>query len=640
VPDSSNYSNNPAGLDAPGDLLLAEKALSNWAASGLYSGKRPEPHGYLIAKALRPKRLSLCKAIELLDGLYVPTCVPADQRSAFLAAVRDEWNKPPGQGFRDAQVKAQRANEKARNGGAGTNTSAKATEATPGASGAGNAEPVEGLSGILSGATTGGRSARAERLILNPGEPYISANEFVTRHATHASGMTTLVCQEGTFYGWRGTHYAEVTQSEIDALLWRFLNQAQAINPKGVPVPFSPTTAKVSNVAAGLKAGLHLSSRVRSPAWRPGLEGGLPPNELVACANGLLHVPTRNLHPHTPAFFTLNALPFDYSPNASEPTGWLSFLEELWPDDVESREVLQEIFGLLLTGDTSFQKAFLLVGPKRCGKGTIGRILAALLGQENVCGPTLTSLSTNFGLAPLIGKRVALVADARLSGREDQGTLTERILGVTGEDLQTIDRKFLTPWQGKLDTRFVMMTNILPRLADASGALASRFIILKFTQSFFGREDLGLVNRLLPELPGILNWALDGLARLKARGYFIQPASAKELQNQLEALGSPVSAFLTEKCAVGPDQTIVIDALYRAWQAWCLTNGRRAPGSSSSFSTELHSVLPALTLERPRDATGKQVRTWRGVALNSPAGDFGGVAVDVAVDAGEVANAV
>ena len=41
---------------------------------------------------------------------------------------------------------------------------------------------------------------------------------------------------------------------------------------------------------------------------------------------------------------------------------------QLWPHDQQSIEMLQETFGLLLTGDTSHQKAFLLVGPKRSGK--------------------------------------------------------------------------------------------------------------------------------------------------------------------------------------------------------------------------------------------------------------------------------
>ena len=69
-----------------------------------------------------------------------------------------------------------------------------------------------------------------------------------------------------------------------------------------------------------------------------------------------------------------------------------------------------------------------------------------------------------------------------------------------------------------LRARFVVMTNEVPKFADRSGALVSRFIVLPMRQSFYGREDPGLTAALMAELPGILNWAVDGWRRVKARG--------------------------------------------------------------------------------------------------------------------------
>jgi putative DNA primase/helicase len=180
---------------------------------------------------------------------------------------------------------------------------------------------------------------------------------------------------------------------------------------------------------------------VRQPAWLDN-EVHPPAADLIACGNGLLYLPTRELLDHHPAFFNLNAVPFNHDPSAPEPLEWLEFLNQLWPDDPQAIDTLQEIFGLLLTGDTRHQKAFLVVGPKRSGKGTIARIMTALLGQENVCGPTLSSLAQNFGLAPLIGKCAAIISDARISGKADQSVIVERMLSITGEDSLTIDRKF------------------------------------------------------------------------------------------------------------------------------------------------------------------------------------------------------
>ena len=89
----------------------------------------------------------------------------------------------------------------------------------------------------------------------------------------------------------------------------------------------------------------------------------------------------------------MNCLPFDYDAQAPAPKLWLRFLEQLWPDDKAAKWTLRRMFGLLLTGDTSYQKIFVIIGPKRAGKGVIGRILRALLGEDNVVNPTMGSLS-------------------------------------------------------------------------------------------------------------------------------------------------------------------------------------------------------------------------------------------------------
>jgi putative DNA primase/helicase len=62
--------------------------------------------------------------------------------------------------------------------------------------------------------------------------------------------------------------------------------------------------------------------------------------------------------------------------------GWLDFLNDLWPDDAESIDTLQEIAGYLLTARTDLQKFFMIIGPPRSGKGTIIRVLTALLGGD------------------------------------------------------------------------------------------------------------------------------------------------------------------------------------------------------------------------------------------------------------------
>ena len=213
-------------------------------------------------------------------------------------------------------------------------------------------------------------------------------------------------------------------------------------------------------------------------------------------------------------------MPFDYDPDAPEPKRWLRFLGELWPDATsdqngkdrvrcvrspETRGIsgsdiacangailaLQEWFGYVISGRTDLHAILLLVGPTRAGKGVISRTLGKLVGRESVAGPTLSGLRGEFGLAPLIGRPLAIVSDARLSG-QDASVVVERLLSISGEDRLTVNIKYRPQWTGTLPSRLMVCSNELPRLSDASGAIAGRFLTLQLERSWLGKEDYGL----------------------------------------------------------------------------------------------------------------------------------------------------
>ena len=456
----------------------------------------------------------------------------------------------------------------------------------------------------------------ATPLVLSAAAPLPSAREMIRRSYMHPDAQT-IHHQQGTFYLWTGTHYIEAAPEEIRAHVYAFLDGARRLNDDDKLVPFNPNKAKVANVLEALAACAQLDGSVRPPAW---LDDKRRPDaaEILACANGLLHLPTRTLLPHGPAFFGLNAVDYAYSATAEKPAAWLQFLASIWADDQQSIDTLQELFGLLLTADTSHQKAFLIVGPKRSGKGTIARVLTALLGRENVAGPTLSSLSQNFGLAPLIGKPLAIISDARLSGKTDAHMIAERILAVTGEDGLTIDRKFRDGWTGRLPTRFFIMTNELPKFTDVSGALASRFVVLRLTKSFFGAEDQALTGKLLIELPATLRWAMDGRDRLASRGHFVQPETAREAVMELEDLASPISAFLRDRCIVRAGNSVECASLYNAWAAWCQEQHRDHPGTLQTFGRDLRAAVPDLTTSSHRIVGDTRARSYEGIGLFNP----------------------
>ncbi len=313
--------------------------------------------------------------------------------------------------------------------------------------------------------------------------------------------------------------------------------------------------------------------------------------------------------PPTPTFFNTNALDFDPDPNAPEPRQWLTFLGELFGNDIQSLELLQEWCGYVLILDTSQQKMLLMIGPRRSGKGTIARVLARLIGASNVCGPTTSSLAGQFGLQPLIGKSLAIVSDDRFSGERFQAVV-ERLLCISGEDAVTIDRKFLPSVTMKLPTRFMFLTNEMPRLKDASGALAGRFLILRLMTSFYGQEDTALTTKLLEERPGILNWAIAGWRRLRARGHFVQPSSVEDAFQELEDLSSPVKAFVRERCDVGPGHRVSVDELYASWKLWCAQNGRDNVTTKQTFGRDLAAALPGVLCRRNQQLG----RSYQGVS--------------------------
>lgn len=402
-----------------------------------------------------------------------------------------------------------------------------------------------------------------------------AAIDYISRFASHPNGPT-LRRWRGDWYRWtsdRG-HYAAVGDEWIDASLYR---DFKLTRPQEV--------RDVRHALIAADGVLIDESQIGS--WIGEAVVAHDPLDIAACPNGLLHLRSRSLTQATPRYFATTSLGVAYDPEAPPPVRWLAFLRQLWPQDDQSIAALQEWFGYLLTPDTRQQKIMLLVGPKRSGKGTIMRILKALLGDDSVAAPTLASLGTNFGLWPLIGKTAAIIGDARLGGRSDIAQIVERLLSVSGQDPQTIDRKHREPWTGYLSARMTIVSNELPRFTDASDALASRMLILELEESFYGREDTTLTDMLRGELSGILLWAIDGWDRLRLRGRFVQPTASAELVNDLADLASPVAAWVRERCERGQGYQVECKTAYEDYKTWCGHQGHEHRVTLTTFGRDL-----------------------------------------------------
>ena len=305
--------------------------------------------------------------------------------------------------------------------------------------------------------------------------------------------------------------------------------------------------------------------------------------------------------------FMPNGAEWKFNKKASQPKQWLKFIDDLFADRSEDIELLQEWFGYVLSGDTWAQKGLLIVGPKRAGKGVIGHVLTKLLGKSMVASPALKKIGDNFGLENMVDKRLCLISDARLSNRADTMPVIEMLLRIIGGDQVDVTRKNKTALTLELGVRVMMLANSMPPLGDDSDAITSRFLIMKLSESFYGREDTKLAGKLEKELPKIALWAVSGYRRLIKRGHFQEPQSSVDARDEWYVENNPVAEFLEDCCVVARDQVVEAKTLGNAYEEW------REPRKLNSMPTHVLSRKIAAMLgpkikRLPGDGTkGRQI---------------------------------
>jgi putative DNA primase/helicase len=453
---------------------------------------------------------------------------------------------------------------------------------------------------------------RQTELILDKGAPLDNARKLQKLRYWHEEGLRTLQWWQGEFWDWDGQRWTPIDADTMDSRMYAFLDGAD-IQVGRHRERFLPDMTNVNKTVHALRGLVNTPLAKQMPGWF----GEAAPNvrELVSCQNGLLDVGNRRLLMHAPRFWSPNVLEFGYDHRAKAPR-FERFLGELWPGDEEAQQALVELLGLCLTDETKYQKAFMFVGPKRGGRGTIARLIAGLIGRKNYLGTKLRALSEKFGMENFVGKKVAVFPDARLDGltRRDLSIIAERLLNITGEDEQSIERKHKTDWEGTLTARPIVYSNEVLRFQDESGALPSRFVTWRMKQSFYGREDEMLTSKLYAERPGVLNLALDGLDRLRDRGRFLQPASGVEMSQSLGRLASDVSSFVEDICVVGPERKVLAVPLFQRWQEWCKDRGIVHGWAEPQFGEKLRAAVPSITISNPRIA-GKRPTMYLGIGI-------------------------
>jgi P4 family phage/plasmid primase-like protien len=433
-----------------------------------------------------------------------------------------------------------------------------------------------------------------------------------------------------TAYFFDGTKYAKHTDREVNRRIRQYLMTEN-----------KPVNNFVVSNTAPIVQDLLTQDRWKHPTmpFYIGTDTTFPkPENIVSYRNGLLDltaylVDKPALRPHTPLWISPNCLPYDYDPSAACPQ-WLKFLAEAFEGDMEQPALLQEYAGYLLTNDISLQKLLLLCGVARGGKGTISAVLTGLVGKEQTAGFSLTAFAAQFGLEVLLGKLFAVCGEVELQHCRDKGQILATLKNITGGDEQTIHRKFLPDITTILSTRLVVSCNSAPVFFESTGTLATRLLILKFNRSWYGHEDTTLGDRLATELPGIANWALEGLKRLRANGRFSEPAASKEAVREFMRDSSYERAFIADRLVVESRfDPATIDGLEttdepltatkkgveNAYRGWCLNE--RIQVEDDKWKWFWRRLLENLPKVKGDTNTWGDNKIYKGIALKKTTGN-------------------
>ena len=283
---------------------------------------------------------------------------------------------------------------------------------------------------------------------------------------------------------------------------------------------------------------------------------------VIVCRRGIIDPRTRKVREHSETDYATCRVEADIDAAATSPI-WIAFLENAFAN-VEGDErravigTLAEWFGSALVRgkNREMTKGLIAYGPSRTGKTQLAQVLRALIGGR-ATGMRARDLEEHFGMQPLI-RASAWIADDAVSSGEFLDAERYKVI-VTGEPV-SIPRKNKDNWEGSLDIAVCLTANHLPRVKDQSHAVYNRSIVLPMTVEHdeTAAEEKSISERVVEaELGGVLNWALEGYARLAERRYFDPPKVMRDAVGIFEHDNNPIGAWLA--AAVESSDGMMVD---------------------------------------------------------------------------------
>lgn len=304
---------------------------------------------------------------------------------------------------------------------------------------------------------------------------------------------------------------------------------------------------------------------------------------LVNLKNGTLEISPKGvlLREHRREDFQTYQLPFAYDPNAEAPI-WRRFLDRVLPDP-ERQRILAEYLGYIFIKQSylNLEKALLLYGSGANGKSVVFNVLKALLGEGNVTNYSLQSLTDEKGYtrAKIVGKLVNYASEINTDLESNRFKQL-----VSGEPIDA-RLPYRDPFLATDYTKLIFNCNRLP-IAEQTDAFFRRFLIVGFEVTIPDEEqDKQLARKIIDkELPGVLNWVLEGMNRLLAQRRFSECAAAQQAVEQYRRESDSAQMFLEEmQLKPDPTNTITLKDLYLDYRIFCSDNGYTRPLNSTNL---------------------------------------------------------
>lgn len=310
-------------------------------------------------------------------------------------------------------------------------------------------------------------------------------------------------------------------------------------------------------------------------------------HNLLGIEEKVYDIKAGSIRPAVASDLVMKSLGTTYDPEAKCPQ-WESFLETAMQGDQEMIGYLQRLVGYFLTPNTQEQQIYYFYGTGANGKSTFLDLVNTLLGSYGVKLSSDSFMKKRSGTLNLGAQAsLAMLAGARLAMTDETGddaTFDAQILkSISGDD--EVTGRFLrsNPITFKSTAKVVMYGNDKPYGNINDEGFWRRFRFIHFGHVVpKDQRNPNLLEELKEELPGILNWALNGLADWQENGLQTPQKILDECEQYRVDLDS-VTEFLQENTEEKLSSRLPIKQLFERYIDWCNTNLKH-PESNNSFN--------------------------------------------------------